>query len=97
MHKPESFFFAVAADAEQFTGGVPGQLQNANETSGEKSKKGKKQKLNEMQNQPSKRSDRGKSCESSGAVEVGHTVSTRVVIFMTLFNGFTVEGEFMAS
>ena len=25
------------------------------------------------------------------------TVSTRVVMFMTLFNGFTVEGEFMAS
>ena len=25
------------------------------------------------------------------------TVSTRVVMFMTLFNGFTVEGEFIAS
>jgi hypothetical protein len=30
-------------------------------------------------------------------VDKKRTVSTRVVMFMMLFNGFTVEGEFMAA
>jgi|LakMenEpi03Aug12_release.lakeMendotaPanAssembly.Ray.scaffolds.fasta_scaffold5110349_1 hypothetical protein len=33
MHESERLLFAVAADAEQFAGGMPGQLQKPNQTS----------------------------------------------------------------
>jgi hypothetical protein len=89
MYKSESLLLAMAADTEQLTRGMPAKLQQA-----------KNKQLSEIDarcsivDQVMKR-DRCTNCNTRSAAK--RTVSTRVVMFMTLFNGFTVEGEFIAS
>ena len=86
MHESERLLFAVAADAEQLAGGMPGQLQRKNQKTENWTRRsaGRSMPKQLMRRAREKRA-------------AGRTVSTRVVMFMMLFNGFTVEGDPMAS